>query len=301
MAKSSRGGNGAQTSAKQRLGGGSGSSNGKKMPIIIEVEDINTDAWKLESVCNMIEAGKVGVIPTDTCYSFVASTASRDAVAQLLRCKDSGKKPLSFLCKDIAMVDKYTSELSREKWVYKLLRSTLPGPFTFVLPCSEQVPKFVLDRKHHRLTKWKRKEIGIRIPDDAVCAHLLKGTSVPLLAGSIPESGEDYVDVLLGARKALLEAEGEGGEEHGAEDGEWLGDGDWAGSDGSDGDDEDYSAFSIADFSQEAFESFPWVHLVDFIVINGHRGGGTREELSTIVDLTSGQPVVLRQGKGVIA
>lgn len=284
---------------------------GKKLgPKIIVIEDFFADSWKLESVVKMLNEGKCGVVPTDTCYSFIASADSRPAVTQLLACKKSGKKPLSFLCKDMAMVAHYTSsDLMREKWAFKLLKSALPGPFTFVLPSSENVPKIVLDRKHHRLTKWKRKEIGIRIPNDDICLFLLGHADVthPFVSGSIPEAGEDYVDVLLGARRlsAASGADAAGDEQEEGPDS--TGDGGWASDDddddaAGDGDGDDYSAYSEADFSQEAMETFPWISQVDFLVLNGHRGGGSREELTTIVDLTTGQPpVVLRQGKGVLA
>ena len=61
------------------------------------------------------------------------------------------------------MVSSYAANLSTEKWIYKLLKTTLPGPFTYIMPSSSEVPKMVIDRKHHKLNKIKRKEIGAYI------------------------------------------------------------------------------------------------------------------------------------------
>jgi len=82
------------------------------------------------------------VIPTDTCYSFVASIGQAVAVERLLQLKGGSghKKPLSILCRDLSQISEYTNQFGA-KWVYKLLKSSLPGPFTFVLPASKAVPK----------------------------------------------------------------------------------------------------------------------------------------------------------------
>ena len=79
--------------------------------------------------------------------------------ARLLNVKGSGRKPLSAICKDISMISNFAS-LGQEKWIYKLLKNTLPGPFTYIMPSTSEVPKMVIDRKHHKLHKIKRKEIG---------------------------------------------------------------------------------------------------------------------------------------------
>ena len=79
--------------------------------MIITIDDIHSDAYKLQGVVQLLKNGSCGVFPTDTCYSFVAPISSRDAI-DTLRCKKSGKKPLSFLCKDLSMISEYTSDAS---------------------------------------------------------------------------------------------------------------------------------------------------------------------------------------------
>ena len=77
------------------------------------------------------------------------------------------------------MIDTYTSSISRLKSVYKLLKSTLPGFYVHHAKCSGT--KMIVDRKHHRLNKWRRKEIGVRMPDDSICRNILEGLHEPLL------------------------------------------------------------------------------------------------------------------------
>lgn len=262
---------------------------------IINIEDIHADGFKLAAVSQMLKEGKCGVIPTDTCYSFVAAIDSRSAVDTLIKCKKSGKKPLSFLCKDISMISTYTSEPRHgEKWVYKMLKTLLPGPFTFVLPTSDAVPRFVIGQRHpgHKTRKWKRREIGVRIPADDVSMIIMQDMEVPLLTGSIPEAGEDYVDVAL---RSLAAASSSANDDEDEENEDFAG-GDVQ-DDQGETDDQDYHA---TDYFESLYD-FPWSKDVDFIVVAGARGGGTADLLSTIVDLTGlGSPVIIRQGKGFL-
>lgn len=281
------------TSFDSRLFAIKSSGSQQKKLKLITVEDIHSDGYKLEQVVKMLQDGCCGVIPTDTCYSFVASAGSRTAVDTLLKCKNSGKKPLSFLCKDISMVSEYTDQgIVREKWVFKMLKSLLPGPFTFILPTSEIVPKFVLaKRRNHKLRKWKRKEIGIRIPNDDISRYIMQRMDMPLLTGSIPEAGEDYVDVNESLQSLST---------HDDDDSDFLtteggNESDMYDTEHSDDDNEyDYSDTGY----HEMLHDFPWAKNLDFIVVAGSRGGGTAQDLSTIVDLTSGEPVLVRQGMG---
>ena len=100
------------------------------------------------------------------------------------------KKPLSVLCKDIPTISAYTSDLSDQKWVYKLLKNTLPGPFTYILPASKEFPKLILKSDGH-VKRWKRKEVGVKMPSDAICAYIMDALDEPLICGSVPEDAED--------------------------------------------------------------------------------------------------------------
>ena len=248
----------------------------------IDVEDFYSDGWKLDEVVEILRNGGVGVIPTDTCYSFVTSLNSRKGIERLMSVKGGGKKPLSVICRDLSMIDTYTSSVSNLKWVYKLLKSTLPGPFTYIMPSSSEVPKMIVDRKHHRLNKWRRKEIGVRMPDDLICKEIMGGLGEPLLSGSVPQAAEDEVGVEYISTSGY---EDELDEEEQEEDEEGL--------------QEEHDYFDTSYIELDLTENLPWAKQVDFVVLNGPRGGGSIDTLSTVVDLAQkGPPLIVRQGRG---
>ena len=135
-------------------------------------------------------------MPTDTGYAFVARVDSKDAVLRLLEIKGDGKrkKPLSLLCRDLATIDAYACrrpDVARvaATWIvhgggssadervgrryarfssrktFKVLKNALPGPYTFVLPASEALPRALLAGGKRQ---WKRNTVGVRIPADDV-------------------------------------------------------------------------------------------------------------------------------------
>lgn len=176
------------------------------------------------------------------------------------------------------MISKYTSSITDVKWVYKLIKSLLPGPYTLILPSSGDLPKQIIEYKKTRKV-WKRKEIGIRMPNDPICLYILKNLNEPLLCGSVPQAGEDIIGLLHDLTDFSFEE--------------------------SEQDDRDreiemaliesqlYSVDYMEDVSQ-----FDWVSKVDCIVDNGNRGNHDANSLSTVIDLTTGTPTILRQGLG---
>lgn len=157
----------------------------------IEVKADGSDAWRAEVAVEALKNGGVGVIPTDTSYSFVADPACKEAVARLLALKgnENAKKPLSLLCADLGTIDRYTRY--NDKATFKVLKKALPGPYTFVLPASENLPRVVF--KGGR--QWKRHTVGVRLPDDAVSQFVLDGLDGPLFSSSVPtsEDGDQLV------------------------------------------------------------------------------------------------------------
>jgi tRNA threonylcarbamoyl adenosine modification protein (Sua5/YciO/YrdC/YwlC family) len=286
----------------------------KKSPTtFISIEDRFGGLWLLDSAINSLKSGGIGVIPTDTCYSFVTPITSKEGVEKLMALKGVAgqKKPLSVLCKDFSTISKYTSDITSQKWVFKMLRSTLPGPFTYIMPASKEVPKLVVENEKI-VRRWRRKEIGVRMPDDPICMHLLEALDVPLLCGSVPEAAEDELGLL--SLSASLSDE-EGFDEGDSSGGKYVFD-----------EEEDINHEIFRNDYMSNPNACSWFNQVDFIIENGPRGvvlddfigdiapfaakGGknkkavdanliTKGGLSTVVDLTSGAPVVLRQGKGI--
>ena len=161
-------------------------------PDYVDIQDGDV-AWQCESVVATLKSGGVGVIPTDTGYAFCARVNEKDAVRRLLDIKgaDSGKKPLALLCRDLAAIDQYTRYQSRT--IFKVLKKALPGPYTFVLPASEHLPRVLLKNGKRQ---WKRNTVGVRVPADAVCAAILEALDgEPLFCSSVPvsEDGDQLV------------------------------------------------------------------------------------------------------------
>ena len=161
-------------------------------PDYVDIQDGDV-AWQCESVVQTLKSGGVGVIPTDTGYAFCARVNEKDAVRRLLDIKgaDSGKKPLALLCRDLAAIDQYTRYQSRT--IFKVLKKALPGPYTFVLPASEHLPRVLLKNGKRQ---WKRNTVGVRVPADAVCAAILEALDgEPLFCSSVPvsEDGDQLV------------------------------------------------------------------------------------------------------------
>ena len=180
--------------AKKKSAGG-----GRPALDYVRLEADGSDTWRASGALDAIRSGGCGVIPTDTSYSFVTAVSSKEGVERILRLKGAAhrKKPLSLLCRDLATIDEFA--LGIDKTIYKLLRSHLPGPYTFILRASPALPKVVY---HDGNRQWKRSEIGVRIPADAVCTSLLEQLDEPLLCSTVPtdeDSGEQLIcDLQLG-------------------------------------------------------------------------------------------------------
>ncbi|CAM9582241.1 unnamed protein product, partial [Scytosiphon promiscuus] len=170
--------------------GRGGTKQGKKKgALYIQIEDLDSDSWRLTEAADILRKGGVGVIPTDTCYTFACDILSRKGVERILQIKnEQGRhKPLSLLCKDISTMSTYAKGI--DKALFKTMKAVLPGPFTFILPSTNEVPRMLIEHKHHKKT-WKRKEIGIRLPDAPILLDLLQQLDGPLLCSSGGEDGE---------------------------------------------------------------------------------------------------------------
>lgn len=138
-------------------------------------------------------------------YSFVTAVSSKEGVNRILKLKgaSNGRKPLSLLCQDLATIQEYALGIDKSK--YKMLRSYLPGPYTFILRASPALPKMVY---HDGKRQWKRSEIGVRVPDDTVCASFLEQLEEPLLCSTVPlgldTEDEDWAEGYPEAQVALF-------------------------------------------------------------------------------------------------
>ncbi|HET6253877.1 MAG TPA: L-threonylcarbamoyladenylate synthase [Puia sp.] len=121
--------------------------------------------------------GGVIVYPTDTIYGLGCDIFQHKAVERICRIKqvDPAKAQLSFICHDLSDLSNYTKSISTP--LYRLLKTHLPGPYTFILPASKQVPKILKSRKD---------TIGLRIPDNVIARSLVMELRHPILSSSFP-------------------------------------------------------------------------------------------------------------------
>jgi len=157
--------------------------------MILEVHPVNPQTRHIQTIVNVLEKGGVIIYPTDTIYGLGCSIRQPKAIELICRIKNipCDKARLSFICYDLSDLSRYTKPIPTS--VYRVLKSYLPGPFTFILPASREVPKIL---------KSKKETIGIRIPDNLIARTIIKELGHPILSTSLPgENVEDYTDPLM--------------------------------------------------------------------------------------------------------
>ncbi len=142
----------------------------------LNIHPENPEERKIDQVVQILRNGGVIIYPTDTVYGIGCDIRQQEAIEKV--CKIRGLKPekaaLSMMCKDISQVAEYTAQIDTP--YFKILKSHLPGPFTFILNSNHQVPK---------LFKNKKRTIGIRIPDSKIIVALIEALGAPILTTSL--------------------------------------------------------------------------------------------------------------------
>lgn len=147
--------------------------------MLLKLFEENPNPKILYRIIEEIRAGEVIIYPTDSVYAIGCDITNVKAVQKVAAIK--GVKPkanFSIMCKDLSEVSKY-AKVSND--VFKLMKSYLPGPYTFILPSTSKLPNQLIS---------KRKEIGIRIPDNNIVISLVEELGNPLLTTSIPINEE---------------------------------------------------------------------------------------------------------------
>ena len=135
----------------------------------------------LKAAAALLQQGGVLAVPTDSSYALVCQLDDRGAADQLRRIRQlDDKRLLSLICRDLSELASYARVDNRQ---YRLLKAGTPGPFTFVLEASKEVPR--------RVSHPQRKTIGLRVPDHPVLQQLLALHGAPLLATTLILPGDD--------------------------------------------------------------------------------------------------------------
>ena len=147
----------------------------------LSIHPDNPQSQRIEEVVSCLKNGGLIIYPTDTVYGIGCDLTNKNAIERLCRIK--GIKPekinLSFICYDLSHISEYVKHLDSS--VFKALKKNLPGPFTFILEASNNVPKTLIAKK---------KTVGIRIPDHKIPLLIVKELGRPLISSSIKDDDE---------------------------------------------------------------------------------------------------------------
>lgn len=201
------------------------------MAEFIKIYEENPNPKQIKRVVDVLRKGGLIIYPTDTVYGLGCDITNTRALEKIARIKGVklAKANWSFICADLSNLSDYVRQIDTA--TFKILKRCLPGPYTFILPGNNNLPK---DFK-------KKKTVGIRVPDNTIIKALVEALGNPIVSTSI----RDEDDVL------------------------------------------EYTTDPELIYEK-------WENLVD-IVIDGGYGGNVG---STIIDLSTGYPEVIREGKG---
>jgi tRNA threonylcarbamoyl adenosine modification protein (Sua5/YciO/YrdC/YwlC family) len=201
------------------------------MAQFVKIYNENPNPKEIQKVVDVLRNGGLVIYPTDTVYGLgcdITKTKAMEKVAKIKGVKLE-KANFSFVCNDLSHLSDYTKQIDTP--TYKILRRALPGPYTFILPGSNSLPKAFK----------KKKTVGIRVPDNNIAREIVAELGNPIVSISI----RDEDDVL------------------------------------------EYTTDPELIFEK-------WQKIVD-IVIDGGYGG---VYASTVIDLTTDEPEIIREGKG---
>ena len=201
------------------------------MAEFIKIYEENPNPKEIKRVVEVLRKGGLVIYPTDTVYGLGCDITNSKALEKIARIKGIKlvKANWSFICTDLSNLSDYVRQIDTA--TFKILKRALPGPYTFILPGNNNLPKEFK----------KKKTVGIRVPDNSIVKALVEGLGNPIVSTSI----RDDDDVL------------------------------------------EYTTDPELIFEK-------WKNLVD-VVIDGGYGGNIG---STIIDVSSGQAEVIREGKG---
>jgi tRNA threonylcarbamoyl adenosine modification protein (Sua5/YciO/YrdC/YwlC family) len=149
--------------------------------MLLKLYEKNPDQKVVQKVVDLLRVGGVIIYPTDTVYGIGCDITKARAVERVARIKGirPEKARFSFICSDLSHLSDFASHV--DNTTFKLMKASLPGPYTFILNASTQVPKSI---------KQKRKTVGIRIPSNNIILEIVRQLGNPILTTSLKEDDE---------------------------------------------------------------------------------------------------------------
>lgn len=150
-------------------------------PMFLKLYNENPNERDVRKVVEVLQQGGVIIYPTDTVYGLGCDITNTKAVEKVARIKgiDIEKSNFSFICSDLSHLSYYARPISNQ--VFKIIKKNIPGPFTFVLEGSSNVPKYF---------KGKKKTVGIRVPDNNIIRSIVRELGNPIVSTSIHDEDE---------------------------------------------------------------------------------------------------------------
>ena len=154
--------------------------------MLLHLHPENPQPRNIATIVDVLSKGGIIIYPTDTIYGLGCDIFQHKAIDRICRIKniDPQKAQLSFVCYDLSDLSRYTKSISTP--MYRMLKQYLPGPYTFILPASKEVPKILQSKKN---------TIGLRIPDNIIARTIVKELGHPILSTTLPGTMvEEYTD-----------------------------------------------------------------------------------------------------------
>lgn len=147
--------------------------------MLVKIYPENPNQKEIDKVVKVLQDGGLVVYPTDTVYAIGCDALNVRAVEKICQMKgvNPQKSNLSIICYDLSNLSEYAKVSNA---AFKLMKRHLPGPFTFILPTSSELPKIYK----------KRKEVGIRVPDNTIIRTLVQALGNPVLTMSVHDEDE---------------------------------------------------------------------------------------------------------------
>lgn len=150
------------------------------MAVFIKLYNDNPNQKEIDKVVKILKNGGLIIYPTDTVYGLGCDITNTKALEKIAKIKGIklDKAKFSFVCNDLSHLSDYVKQIDSP--TFKLLKRALPGPYTFILPGSNNLPKAFK----------KRKTVGIRIPDNTIARTLVQSLGNPIVSTSIRDEDD---------------------------------------------------------------------------------------------------------------
>jgi len=148
---------------------------------LIEVHPDNPQSRLVAEIVETIKGGGLIAYPTDSSYAFGCHIGDKRAMDRIRRIRRTDKHHnFTLVCSDLSEIGTYARV---DNWAYRMLKAMTPGPYTFILPATREVPK--------RLQHPKRRTIGLRVPDHVLVRAVLEALGEPIMSSTLLLPGDD--------------------------------------------------------------------------------------------------------------